>query len=100
MLRGGTSVVLVQFPNVSVHPFNAGDEVVDPVVNPVMYERILVVDVRVDSVLTISPSSFFSLSSLLSPPLEFLCSEGGKAMRNGHPEQYSFVISFTLSQFA
>jgi hypothetical protein len=67
MLRGGTSVVLVQFPNVSVHPFNAGDEVVDPVVNPVMYERILVVDVpcgfRLDHL-----SFFFLFSFILVVP--------------------------------
>jgi hypothetical protein len=44
-LIGGASVVLIQFQDVSVHPFHAGDEVVDPVVNPLMNQRILVVDV-------------------------------------------------------
>jgi hypothetical protein len=65
MLRGGTSVVLIQFPDVSVHPFHAGDEVVDPLVNLVMYERILVVDVpcgfRLDHL-------FFFFSVLLVVP--------------------------------
>jgi hypothetical protein len=66
MLRGGTSVVLIQFPDVSVHPFHAGDEVVDPLVNLVMYERILVVDVpcgfRLDHLF------FFFFSVLLVVP--------------------------------
>lgn len=66
MLRGGTSVVLIQFPDVSVHPFHAGDEVVDPVGNPVMNQRIFVVEVpwgfRLD------PLFFFFFSVLLVVP--------------------------------
>lgn len=41
-LIGGASVVLIHIQDVSVHPFHAGDEVVDPVVDPVMSQRILV----------------------------------------------------------
>ena len=55
----------MQFPDVSVHPFHAGDEVVDPVVNPLMNQRILVVDVpcgfRLDHL-------FFFFSVLLVVP--------------------------------
>ena len=41
-LIGGESAVLLQFQYVSVNPFHAGDEVVDPAVDPVMSQSILV----------------------------------------------------------
>ena len=62
MLRGGTSVVLIQFPDVSVHPFHAGDEVVDPVMN----QRILVVEVPCG--FRLDPLFFFFFSVLLVVP--------------------------------